>query len=50
MSKGGTVDHLDEFWRKHPTLFAAAIGVLLIFVVFVELIATDAPLVLYQAF
>jgi hypothetical protein len=49
--KGATVSgRLDEFGRRHPRLMAMAIGLLMVFVVLVQLTTTEAPVVLYQAF
>jgi hypothetical protein len=41
---------VDRFGRRYPRLMGLGIGIMLVFVVLVELTTTDAPLVLYQAF
>ena len=41
---------LDSLGRRHPRLLIAANIVLLLFVTFALLTATEAPVVLYQAF
>jgi len=43
-------ERVDIFGRQHPRLMGLGIGIMLVFVVLVELTTTDAPLVLYQAF
>ena len=42
--------HVDYFARKHPYLIGIANCILLLFVTFVLLMTTEAPVVLYQAF
>jgi hypothetical protein len=51
MMKNATIlERLDEFGRRHSRLMWLANGILMMFVVLVLLMTTDAPVVLYQAF
>jgi hypothetical protein len=50
MSKNELSPFLDSFGRRHPRLLIATNIVLLLFMTFVLLTATEAPVVLYQAF
>lgn len=43
-------ERVDKFGREYPRLIGVVIGILMLIVVYVELLTTNAPLVLYQAF
>ena len=50
MNDESTIQRLDNFGRQHPRLMWLANGILMIFVTIVLIMATEAPVVLYQAF
>ena len=50
MSKVVFLPRVDAFGRRHRRLLVAANVALLTLVTFTLIVATDAPLVLYQAF
>jgi hypothetical protein len=50
MTNGSLSQRLDQFGRRHPRLMWLANVILMICVVFVLLMTTEAPVVLYQAF
>lgn len=50
MSKDSTWPIVDRFGRRHPRLLVATNVALLLFMTFVQLTTTEAPVVLYQAF
>jgi hypothetical protein len=51
MIKTGTLSYrMDQFGRRHPGLMWLAVGFLMLFVTLVLVMATDAPVVLYQTF
>lgn len=50
MDTGKPASRLDSFFRRHPRLLVTANVILLILITIDLLVATEAPVVLYQAF
>ena len=49
-NKDSAIQRLDNFGRQHPRLMWLANTALMIFVTIILIMATEAPVVLYQAF